>query len=197
MNGSGSIPSGDEGPTRQADAAEAPAPDEEWDEVPGSQLVTATFAATGALVVAGAVGAIDPDGFGPLTAVVSGVLFAAGAVMMLWGYAVGVARSRDDAVTMGGLFFLTGSAPKQVRFRLRLATFVQVVVAVAVASARPYTAAAFAVLAPMQGMGAMALWGARHGRFPRREVQPRGGRRSRRPADPEAPSESEGDGPTP
>jgi hypothetical protein len=43
---------------------------------------------------------------------------------------------------------------------------VQVVVAVAVASVRPFTALAFSVLVPMLGLGLMALWAARHGRFP-------------------------------
>ena len=42
-------------------------------------------------------------------------------------------------------------------------------IAVVVASIRPYTAVAFAVLAPMLGLGAMAMWGARHGDFPPRD----------------------------
>jgi hypothetical protein len=96
---------------------------------------------------------------------VSGALFAVGVVLFLWGYAVGVARSRDEQITLGGLFFLSGTAPKVVRFRLRLAFAVQVVIAVVAASVRPYTAVAFAVLAPMLGLGAMAMWGARYGAF--------------------------------
>jgi hypothetical protein len=45
---------------------------------------------------------------------------------------------------------------------------VQVVVVVAAASIRPFTEVAFGILAPMYGLGLMALWGARHGAFPPR-----------------------------
>lgn len=131
----------------------------------GAGLVQLSFAGTGALLVAGLVGVLSPDGAGVLTAWVSGVLFAVGVVLFLWGYAVGVVRSRDDQITLGGLFFLSGTAPQVVRFRLRAAFAVQVAVAVVAASVRPYTAVAFAVLAPMLGLGAMAMWGARHGEF--------------------------------
>lgn len=136
----------------------------------GAGLVNVDFAGTGALVVAALAGVLAPDTFGTLTAVVSGVLFAVGVVGFLWGYATGVVRSRDEQVGLGGLFFLSGTAPRVIRFRLRLAFAVQVVAAVAAASIRPYTSVAFAVLAPMLGMGVMAVWGARHGTFPRKEA---------------------------
>jgi hypothetical protein len=97
--------------------------------------------------------------------VTSMALFAVGVVLFLWGYAMGVVRSREEQVTMGGLFFLSGTAPKVVRFRLRSALAAQVVLAVAAASIRPYTAVAFAVLAPTLGLGVMAAWAARHGTF--------------------------------
>jgi hypothetical protein len=141
----------------------------EHDEDPelheGAGLVQLSFIGTGALLVAGLVGVLSPDRAGMLTAWVSGVLFVVGVVLFLWGYAVGVARSRDEQVTLGGLFFLSGTAPGVVRFRLRLSFAVQVAIAVVAASVRPYTAVAFAVLAPMLGLGAMAMWGARYGTF--------------------------------
>jgi hypothetical protein len=140
----------------------------------GGGLVQLSFAGTGALLVAGVVGVLSPDGAGVLTAWVSGVLFVIGVVLFLWGYAVGVVRSREDQITLGGLFFLSGTAPKVVRFRLRIAFAVQVAVAVVAASVRPYTAVAFAVLAPMLGLGAMAMWGARHGTFVPKEDAGRG-----------------------
>lgn len=136
----------------------------------GAGLVNLDFAGTGALVVAALAGVLAPDTFGTLTAVVSGVLFAVGVVGFLWGYATGVVRSREEQVGLGGLFFLSGTAPRIIRFRLRLAFAVQVVVAVAAASIRPYTSVAFAVLAPMLGMGIMAVWGARHGTFAPKEA---------------------------
>ena len=142
-------------------------PDEEAHE--GAGLVQLSFVGTAALLVAGVVGVLSPDGAGAFTAWVSGALFAVGVVLFLWGYAVGVVRSREEQITLGGLFFLSGTAPKVVRFRLRLAFAVQVALAVVAASVRPYTAVAFAVLAPMLGLGAMAMWGARHGTFHPRE----------------------------
>lgn len=143
-----------------------PDPDDDGGPHEGAGLIQLSFVATGALLVAGVVGIMSPDDGGALTAWLSGGLFAVGVVLFLWGYAVGVSRSRDEQITLGGLFFLSGTAPKVVRFRLRLAFAVQVVVAVVAASVRPYTAVAFAVLAPMLGLGAMATWGARHGEFP-------------------------------
>ena len=128
-------------------------------------LVQLSFAGTGALLVAGVAGAISPDDAGAFTAVVSGVLFAVGTVLLLWAYALGVARSREEQVTLGGLFFLSGTAPGVIRFRLRVSFAAQIAIAVAAAAFRPYTSVAFVVLAPMLGLGAMALWGGRHGTF--------------------------------
>lgn len=149
-------------PTSRSAAAPDPA---DGDPHEGAGLVQLSFVATAALFVAGLLGVASPDGGGLVTAWVSGVLFAVGVVLFLWGYAVGVSRSRDEQLTLGGLFFLSGTAPKVVRFRLRLAFAVQVAIAVLAASVRPYTAVAFAVLAPMLGLGAMAMWGARYGEF--------------------------------
>ena len=53
---------------------------------------------------------------------------------------------------------------------MRRALAAAVVAAGAAAAVRPYTAVAFTVLAPMFGLGMMALWGARHGRFPERQA---------------------------
>lgn len=132
---------------------------------PGAGVVNASFAGTGALLAVAVVGTLDPDAFGGLTAVVSGVLFAIGIVAFLWGYANGVVRSREEKITLGGLFFLSHTAPRVVRLRLRGALVVQVLVATVAAAVRPYTAVAFAVLAPMLGLGLLALWGARYGTF--------------------------------
>lgn len=131
----------------------------------GAGLVLVDVVGTGALLVACVAGILAPDAAGGFTVVVSGVLFAIGVALFLWGYATGVVRSKDEQVGLGGLFFLSGTAPPAVRFRLRLAFAIQVVLAVAAASIRPYTAVAFAVLAPMLGLGVMAAWAARHGTF--------------------------------
>lgn len=139
--------------------------DETGDERAGAGLVLVDFVGTAALGVAAVAGIVAPDSAGSLTAATSGVLFLIGVGLFLWGYAMGVVRSREEQITMGGLFFLSGTAPKVVRFRLRMAFAAQVVLAVAAASIRPYTAVAFAVLAPMLGLGVMAAWAARHGTF--------------------------------
>jgi hypothetical protein len=129
--------------------------------------------ATGVFVVASALAAAWPDTFMPLSVPIDLVLFVAGCGAFLWAYAVAVGRSRYETVTMSGLFFLgEGVAPPDVTRLLRGVLGVQVVVAVAAASARPFTALAFSVLVPMLGLGLMALWAARHGRFPAKAPDP-------------------------
>ena len=123
--------------------------------------------ATAVFVVASVLAAVWPDTFLPLSVPVDLVLFAAGCAAFLWAYALAIGRSRYETVTMGGLFFLgEGVAPPDVTRLLRGALGVQVVVAVVAAAVRPFTALAFSVLVPMLGLGLMALWAARHGRFP-------------------------------
>jgi hypothetical protein len=151
-------------PSAPPPAPGAPAA-ETGDETAGAGLVLLDFVGTAVLAVAAVAGIVAPDAAGGFTAVTSMALFAVGVVLFLWGYAMGVVRSREEQVTMGGLFFLSGTAPKVVRFRLRSALAAQVVLAVAAASIRPYTAVAFAVLAPTLGLGVMAAWAARHGTF--------------------------------
>jgi hypothetical protein len=133
----------------------------------GDRIVGLDLWATGVFVLVSVAAAVFVDQLGLVSVVVDLVLFAAGCAAFLWAYAVAVARSRYEALTMGGVFFLAGSsAPAPVARTLRLTLVAQVAVAVAVASVRPFTALAFAVLVPMLGVGLMALWGARHGRFP-------------------------------
>lgn len=169
-----------DGPPSTAEPDDERSPDdvrvtEPGDPVAGAGLVLVDFVGTAALLVACVAGILATDAAGTFAAVVSGVLFAVGVALFLWGYASGVVRSKDEQVTLGGLFFLSGTAPAVVRFRLRLALAVQVVLAVAAASIRPYTAVAFAVLAPMLGLGVMAAWAARHGTFSPRDDDRRRG----------------------
>ena len=137
---------------------------------PGARLVSTTVGATALLAATSLAAALFPDGFERVHAVLSGVLFAAGTVALFWAYALGISRSRHDAVTLSGLFFLGGgAAPRPIRRRFLLALAVQVIVVLAAAAVRPYSEVAFGVLAPMFGLGLMALWGGRHGSFePRR-----------------------------
>jgi hypothetical protein len=129
--------------------------------------------ATGIFVVASALAVAWPDTFLPLSVPVDLVLFAAGCGAFLWAYALAIGRSRYETITMGGLFFLGDDvAPPDVTRLLRGAFGVQVVVAVTAAALRPFTALAFSVLVPMLGLGLMALWAARRGRFPAKPPEP-------------------------
>lgn len=143
--------------------------DEEERSRPGSGLVNLTFVGTGLLVGTSAAGAAAPETFGLFHAVFASVLFVIGTGGLLWAYALGVSRSRTHAVSIPGLFFLSGeTAPPDVRRPFRVALAVEVVVVVAAAALRPYTEVAFGVLAPMFAMGLMGTWGGRYGAFPAR-----------------------------
>jgi hypothetical protein len=135
----------------------------------GAGLINLTFLGTGLLVGTSLAGAVAPDTFGLAHAIVSCVLFAVGTGGLLWAYALGVSRSRNDLINIPGLFFLgAGAAPKEVRRPLRVALAVEVVAVVAAAAVRPYTEVAFGILAPMFAMGLMGTWGGRYGTFPPR-----------------------------
>jgi hypothetical protein len=164
----------DPGPSRPLRAGSARDADRGGDESrhpePGEGLVNLDFAGTGLLVGTSAGAAVLPGSFGAAHAVVSIGAFAIGVAAFLWAYALGIARSRTDLIGIGGLFFLAGgAAPRVVAFRLRIAFAVQTVAVVVAASVRPFTIVAFGILAPMLGLGLMALWGGRHGTFPARD----------------------------
>jgi hypothetical protein len=107
--------------------------------------------------------------------VVSLVEFALGSLAFLWAFGIAVLRSRAEAIGMGGLYFLAGSAPRNVQVWMMGAWTIQIIVAFTSASLGMFTGAAFALLAPMWGIGLAGLWSARHGSFPPR-VEQRGGR---------------------
>lgn len=136
---------------------------------PGAGIINLAFLGTGAIVATSAAAALLPDAFGLVHAALAVVLFAVGTGAFLWAYALGVSRSRLEDISIPGLFFLAGSvAPPTVRRPLRIAFGVQVVAVVAAASLRPFTEVAFGILAPLLGLGLMAMWGGRHGAFPAR-----------------------------
>ena len=138
---------------------------------PGDGLLNLCFAGTGALVGTSLAATVLPDTFGIVHAAVSGLLFAVGTGALLWAYALGVSRSRAVTVTLVGLFFLAGGvAPPDIAQRFRIALAVEVVVVVVAAAIHPYTNVAFGVLAPMFGLGLMAMWGGRFGSFAVRAV---------------------------
>jgi hypothetical protein len=139
-------------------------------DVPHDRIVRFDLWATVAFTVVQVVAAALPDTFAVVSVPVSLALFLVGSVAFLWGFAVGIGRSQYELVTLGGLFFLgEDTAPADVRRALRVLLAMQVVVAVAAASVRPFSELAFGILVPMLGLGLITLWAARHGEFPGRE----------------------------
>ncbi len=136
---------------------------------PGGSIIRTAVVATAVFAVVAVGAALARRQLNAVAVAVSLVLFAAGSGANVAAFLVAVGRSRRDAIGMGGLFFLQGSAPRPVQGWLLGCLAVQVVVALATAAAHPFTNQAFVVLAPMFGLGCTALWGARHGSFPPRD----------------------------
>jgi len=135
----------------------------------GTGIIRASDAATAVFVTVAVASAFFLEQFKVVVVVVSLSLFAVGCAAFLWAFALAVGRSRTDAMGIGGLFFLQGTAPRPVQLRLVGAVVVQSAVALATAAAHPFTSQAFVILAPMFGLGLAGLWGARHGRFDLRD----------------------------
>ena len=91
-----------------------------------------------------------------------------GTLLFVVALVQGAGRSRAHAMTMGGWWFLTDAAPRAVKARLFGCLAVQVTVAFATASIRPFTELAFGFLVPMFGLAVIGSWSARHGWFPDR-----------------------------
>lgn len=128
--------------------------------------VRITWIATAVFAVVQVAAVVAPDGpAGTFSVAFALVMFALGAAAFLWAFLIAAERSRDEPVTVAGVVWLLGSVPRRVAWSLRLALVVQVVVAVAAASIRPFSAVAFGVLMPMFGLGVIAWYGARHGVF--------------------------------
>jgi hypothetical protein len=138
----------------------------------GDGLIRLSWGATSAFAVFALAGVAWPAAR-PLALAVDVVLFVAGCGAFLWAIAVAAQRSRTAEMGIGGLFFLAGSAPSDVRRHLLGSLGVQTAVALLTASLRLFTPLAGGILVPMLGLGLCGLWGARHGSFPARS-QPSG-----------------------
>ena len=125
----------------------------------------AAVAGTAVFGVLAVAAAVAPDALSAASVTVDLLLFGVGIGAFVIAFPRFAARSRYEEVTLPGLFGLSGSAPRVVRVRLLGALALQCVIALATASARPFTSLAFGVLVPVYGIGLTALWAARHGRF--------------------------------
>jgi hypothetical protein len=132
---------------------------------PGSRIVVASWVGTAVFVVAAIAATVAPDSLGTPFAALSVIYLVVGMVLFLLALLVAAARSRTDAIGIGGLFFLQGSAPRGVQVQLMASFAVEVVVAFVAASIRIYTPLAFGLLVPMYALGLAGLWGARYGSF--------------------------------
>lgn len=135
---------------------------------PGDGIVRGSIVGTALFVVAAVLAALFPDSLRIPYAVLAIALFAIGCVTFLWAYFIAVERSRLELIDTFGLYFLSNVAPTRTRRWLMAALVIQVVVAIAAAAVRPYSAVAFGILVPVFGLGLSGLWGARHGTFPER-----------------------------
>jgi hypothetical protein len=131
----------------------------------GGALVAADLLGTAVFALVALGGALGPSWLTLPVVIISLVMFCVGTGAFLWAYGIAIGRSRHHQIGMGGLFFLAGSAPRGVQARMMGALAVQVVVALVAASLRVFTGVAFAVLAPMFGLGLAGLWGARYGTY--------------------------------
>lgn len=159
----------DESESIQPETAEADWSHFDWSavDVEGVGLLKLTTAATILLVPAVAVMVWNPWGLGAVGAGVAVAMFVVGMVTNVWAFLIAVERSRTETISVGLLWFLPkGVAPPAVQRRVHAATVAQVVLGVVGASLRPFTVAAFGVLAWLLGLGIGGLWSARHGRFP-------------------------------
>jgi len=116
-----------------------------------------------------------------LVVVVALSLFAVGVATFLLGFFTAVQRSRDSEIAVSQLFFLAGGiAPLDAKVPMNACLFVQTVVGIAAAIARPSTdgkagsVLAFGVLVPMLGLGLNGLWASRHGVFADRQLPDEG-----------------------
>jgi hypothetical protein len=127
-----------------------------WAEVRASWMGTAAYALT---AIPAALG-VRSLGFAAV--IVCLLLFAASIPLSLLALARGVARTGEgEAVTISGLFFLSGSAPRPVRRLLLGSLGATLAVTVATAPAEP-----FGVLTPVYPLALAGLWAARNGTFP-------------------------------
>jgi hypothetical protein len=136
--------------------------------VEGRRILSFTWQATAVFSVTAIVTAIWPTSLLRVVAVtVALVLFGLGMVIFMVAYLRSIARSRFEVISVAGIYLMMGGvAPLPVRRSLYSALAVQIVVALATASVRPYTSLAFGVLVPLFGLALCGLWSSVGGTFP-------------------------------
>ena len=151
-------------------------------EPPGRRIIQASWIGTAVFIVLAVGASAVPDVLAAVSAVLDLVLFAVGFLAFGWSLLRAADRSREEELSVAGLWFLAGgSAPRSVQRALLIPLGIQVVVAVATAAVRPFTPLAFGILVPLYGLALTGVWGAAFGSFgPRRQPE----RRDPRPSPP-------------
>lgn len=132
--------------------------------LPGRRIIQASLAGTALFAVTAFPAAAGVGGFKLPAAVLSLGLFVAAIPLSLLALARAAIRTarQEDRITVGGLFFLQGSAPRPVRRLLLGSLLAALLVTVLTISGEP-----FGVLQPVFPLALCARWGARYGTFPR------------------------------
>lgn len=144
----------------------------EWpDPLPGRRLIEASWYGTGAFVIASVLGLIAIDVFAPLVVALSVLMFLMGTVLFFVAYARAVSRSRTETIGVGGIYFLSGSAPPEIRQTFMRSFAIQCAMVLVIIIVRPFTSLVLGALAPLYGLGCSGVWGARYGWFPPRVLK--------------------------
>jgi len=144
-------------------------PEAERSRLPGERVVIVSWVTTVVFAVTAIGDRAGIDALELPATVVAVGFFLVG--MVVWGIAFvrAVGRSRHDEITLSGLFFLQGTAPRPIQVQLLGSLAIAIVVAAATASEAP-----FGVMEPVLPLALAGWWGARYGEFgPRRTVDQR------------------------
>jgi hypothetical protein len=132
--------------------------------VSGRAIVLTSYVTFGVFVVTIVPDALGVHAFDGIAAVTALGLFLASLPIWIYAFGLAVVRSgRGDDINVPNLFFLSGSAPNEIRRPLLTVVVLSILVAGATAWAN-----AFSVLEPMLPLGLLPLYGALHGTFPAR-----------------------------
>ncbi len=109
-----------------------------------------------------------------LAVIVSLSLFVLGCVGFVWSLLVATRRSGLEEMSVAGAFLLLEGVNTRFKGIFWSLVGIQLAVAFTGAGVRLYSPLAFAILAPVFGLGMMSLWGAKYARFPARFHSSRG-----------------------
>jgi hypothetical protein len=130
----------------------------------GRSIVLASYVTFGVFVVTIVPDAAGLHAFDGVASITALGLFLVSLPIWIYAFGLAVVRSgRGDDINVPNLFFLSGSAPNDVRRPLLAVVMLSIVVAAATAWAN-----AFSVLEPMLPLAFLPLYGALHGTFPAR-----------------------------